>query len=352
LLRIFEKFTKVMRQKLAYGLIAVMLLGVVFTFLQKNQSKNPKKDPENTAKPQVVQVNVPTFSADSAFRFVQKQIDFGHRVPNTPGHKQCAAWFVQEFKRRGMSVIEQKFQAKHFLGETYNGINVIAQYKPDHPKRILIGAHWDSRFQADHDDKDQKKPIDGADDGASGVAVILEIARSLAENPVDIGVDFILFDAEDQGKDGEEGGEPTDETWCLGSQHWSKNLHKPGYMPFYAVLLDMVGAKGAQFPKEASSMQVAGATVDKIWRLGNKLGYGNYFVDAAGPGIVDDHLFVIRNARIPMIDIVHMQTNGEKIFGPYHHTHDDNIQVIDKNTLKAVGQTMTAFIYGVHNETI
>jgi glutaminyl-peptide cyclotransferase len=341
-----------MRQKLAYGLIAVMLLGVVFTFLQKNNGTGPSPTDHKPSKPKVDQVAVPDFVPDSAFLYVKKQLDFGFRVPNTVAHQKCAAWLVQEFKRRGLSVVEQKFQAKHYLGETYNGVNIIGQYKPEHPKRILIGAHWDSRFQADHDDKDQKKPIAGADDGASGVGVILELARALAEHPVDIGVDFILFDAEDQGKDGVEGEEPTDETWCLGSQHWSKNMHKPGYMPFYAVLLDMVGAKDAQFPKEGASMQVASQTVNKIWRLANSLGYGNYFIDVAGPGIIDDHLFVIRHARIPMIDVVHMKTSGEKIFGPHHHTHDDNLQVIDKNTLKAVGQTMSAFIYGVHNETI
>lgn len=340
-----------MRQKLAYGLIAVMLLGVIFTFLQNKQSTQHVAPPV-PAKPKPIQVAVPDFNADTAYYAIQKQISFGPRIPNTASHKKCAVWILNEFKRHGLTLTEQRFQAKHHTGETYNGLNIIAQYKPENPRRILIAAHWDSRYQADHDTKDQNKPIDGADDGGSGVGVILEMARLLAQNPVDIGVDFILFDAEDQGKDGVEGEEPTEETWCLGSQFWSKNMHKGGYMPYYAVLLDMVGAKGAQFPKEGSSMQVASQTVNKIWALAGALGYGNYFIDTPGPGIVDDHIFVIRNARIPMIDIVHMKTSGEKLFGPYHHTHDDNIKVIDKNTLKAVGQTMTAFVYGVYNETI
>ncbi len=336
---------KTKRPYKAYGLIAVLLLVAVFYVIQPFlNKKTPTQKPVELLKKAVPQLDVPDFNADSAFLFVQKQVDFGPRVPNSPAHKKCAAWFVQELKSRGMTVIEQNFKAQGYQGTTWNGVNIIGQYKPELNKRLLFAAHWDSRFQADKDTKDQNKPIDGADDGASGVAVLLEMARILAQSPVDVGVDLILFDVEDQGDDG---GEP--ETWCLGSQYWAKNLHKAGYFPYSAILLDMVGAKDARFYKEGISMQVAPQTVNNVWNLASSLGYGEYFIHEEKPGITDDHVFVIRGARIPMINIISMPNDSERMFGAYHHTHNDNISIIDKNVLKAVGQTITAVVYRTHN---
>lgn len=287
---------------------------------------------------------MPSFNSDSAYAFVQKQVAFGPRVPNTPAHKNCAAWFASEFKRYGLNVIEQPYKAVHYTGTTFNAVNIIAEYKPESPKRILIAAHWDSRFQADKDATNKTKPIDGADDGASGVGVLLEIARTLQAHPVDVGVDLLLFDVEDQGDDGGES-----ETWCLGSQYWSKNLHHPSYMPYSAILLDMVGGKDARFMKEGVSMQVAPQTVEKIWNLASSLGYGNYFNSNPRSGITDDHVFVVKNARIPMVDIISTPNEGDDPFPLHHHRHSDNMSAIDKNTLQAVGQTMTAFIYQTYN---
>lgn len=284
---------------------------------------------------------VPEFNADSAFAFVKKQTDFGPRVPNSAAHKKCAAMLASEFRRFGLQVIEQKFTATHYKGTEFNCVNIIAQYKPEAPKRILLAAHWDSRFMADKDTRDTLKPIDGADDGGSGVAVMLEIARQLKSMPPDIGVDLICFDAEDQGDDDGD----TPDTWCLGSQYWGKNVHRGGYQPYYAILLDMVGAKGARFQKEGVSMQVAPSVVDKVWALAASLGYSSYFVNSLGGGITDDHVYVARLARIPMIDIISTPNDGEHVFGDYHHKHADNLSVIDKNTLKAVGQTMSAVIW-------
>ncbi len=334
------------RSRLAYILIAALLISTIFVTIQpflpairRNDTQPPPPPP-----PAVKQVSVPSFNTDSAFLYVQKQVAFGPRVPNSPAHKKCAAWFVSEFKRHGLTVIEQPFKATHYEGTTFNAVNIIAQYRPELPKRILLAAHWDSRFQADKDDTNKSKPIDGADDGASGAGVLLEIARTLKASPVDVGVDLLLFDVEDQGNDG-----GASETWCLGSQYWSKNLHRPGYMPYSAVLLDMVGAKGARFMKEGISMQVAPQTVEKIWSLASSLGYGEYFNSSARPGITDDHLFVAQNAKIPMVDVISTPNEGEDPFGRHHHRHADNMSVIDKNTLKAVGQTMTAFVYQTYN---
>lgn len=330
---------------MAYGLIAVLLLFAVVYVLQPFLNKNPAPPaPIAIPKPNIPQIEVPDFNADSAYLFTKKQVDFGPRVPNTPAHQKCSAWLVKEFKRFGLTVIEQKVQGPYYKGGTFNGVNIIAQYKPELAKRVCIAAHWDSRNEADADTKDQNKPIDGADDGASGVGVLLELARTLHNHPVEVGVDLICFDLEDNGDDD---GAP--ETWCQGSQYWAKNLHRKGYMPYYAILLDMVGGKDARFYKEGVSRQVAPQTVDAVWNIASSLGYDGYFVNADRGGITDDHTFVIRGAQIPMIDIVSMPNDGEHPFPDHHHTHADNMSIIDKNVLKAVGQTMTATIYKIYN---
>lgn len=335
------------RPVLAYAMIAVLVLvAVVYVVKPFLGPKTTVKAPVKPSTPtqNIPEFPVPNFHADSAFLFVKKQVDFGPRVPNTPAHKKCGEWLVKEFKRFGFEVIEQKVSAPYYKGGYLNGVNIIAQYKPELVKRICIAAHWDSRNEAEKDTKDQNKPIDGADDGGSGVGVLLELARTLHQNPVDIGIDLICFDLEDNGDNG-----GANDTWCLGSQYWAKNLHRPGYMPYYAVLLDLVGAKGAKFYKEGISREVAPEFVNKVWDLANFLGYGEYFIHENRGGITDDHLFVIRHAGIPMIDIISLPNEGENPFGAHHHTHADNMEVIDKNVLKAVGQTMTALIYRTNN---
>ncbi len=340
-----QKKTK--RPLLAYILLALLLLVAVFYVIQPYLNQKPKVSaptPTATPRPNIPQIAVPDFSADSAFLFVKKQVDFGPRVPNTSAHQKCWAWLVKEFQRYGFVVIEQKVQAPYYKGGTLNGVNIIAQYKPEALKRVCIAAHWDSRNEADKDTKDINKPIDGADDGGSGIGILLELARTLKSHPVDIGVDLICFDLEDNGDD-----EGAAETWCLGSQYWAKNLHRPSYSPYYAILLDLVGAKGARFYKEAVSREVAPQTVEKVWGMAISLGFGEYFINENRSGVTDDHLFVIRGAQIPMIDIISMPNEGSHPFGDHHHTHADNINVIDKKVLKAVGQTMTAVIFETHN---
>jgi glutaminyl-peptide cyclotransferase len=334
-----------MRSKIAIIIIGLAVVAMLFRgfstctngiSIGKSDSKGPLK-PMPSPFPEG---NVPDFNADSAYTFVKKQVDFGPRVPNTSAHKKCAAWLVGKFKGYGLNVIEQRFTAPHYKGGTFDCVNIIAQYKPEAVRRILVMSHWDSRFMAENDTRDTLKPVDGADDGASGVAVLLEIARLTASLPPGVGVDLICIDGEDQGDNG-----GASETWCLGAQYWAKNLHRPNYMPFYAILLDMVGAKGARFLKEGGSMEIAPSTVDRIWNLAGSLNYSNYFINTTGPGITDDHVFVYRNARIPMLDIISMPNDGRHPFGDHHHKHSDNMDVIDRETLKAVGQVMAAVIW-------
>lgn len=319
------------------------MLALLFTIAACNSEPAPpppKPKPTKTVK-------VPRFESDSAFVKIEKQLAFGPRVPNTSAHDECRQWLVDQFKNYGAEVIEQKFTAKAYTGENLKGTNIIAQYKPELSKRVILAAHWDSRHisDADSNEANKKKAVPAADDGGSGVGVLLEIARNLNNTPIDMGVDLILFDAEDYG-DGENDN-PT--SWCLGSQHWARNIHRNNYKPKYGILLDMVGAKNARFTKEEVSRVFAPKVVEKVWRLAKNMGYANYFVDQESRGITDDHLFVNRIAKIPMIDIINRSTTTTSGFGHYWHTQEDNIEVIDKRTLRAVGQTMLAVIY---NESI
>ena len=310
------------------------------------------KPAEETAT--LVQIKIPGFTADSAYVFVEKQVAFGPRVPNTTAHQECKNWLVQKLEGFGAKVIEQNFEAKAYTGTVLKGVNIIGQFNPAAKKRIMLNAHWDSRHIADSKLSTERRnePILGADDGGSGVAVLLEVARQLQANPIDMGVDIIFFDAEDYGEHKEEAAATQEaemrsmETWCLGSQYWSKNLHVSGYKPKFGILLDMVGAQNARFPKEGFSMQIAPALVDKIWKLAKAMGYGNFFVDEQlSGGITDDHYFVARNTGIPIIDIIHVSNKDGQTFGDHWHTQNDNMNIIDKRTLKVVGQVVLAVVY-------
>ncbi len=231
---------------------------------------------------------------------------------------------------------------------------IIASFNTKVRKRILLAAHWDTRPYADKDITGRYEPIDGANDGASGVGTLLEIARILGTNEKpDIGIDIIFFDGEDYGEHEDVTDVPMKNGlvqiwWCLGSQYWADHPHVPKYSAYYGILLDMVGAKNARFYKEGGSMQFAPKVVDKVWTTARSLGYSNYFISTNSPGIMDDHIFVNRDAKIPMVDIVEFDPDSPSYyFGSYHHTNKDNMSIIDKQTLQAVGETV---LYTIYNE--
>lgn len=307
-------------------------------------------------------VKVPAFDSKNAFEMVKKQVEFGPRVPNSPGHAACKKWLVEKLEGYAVNVIQQDFSAEAYNGTILNGTNIIAQFNPKATSRICLAAHWDTRHIADSDlcNRECDKPIDGADDGGSGVGVLLEIARNLKESPINYGVDIVLFDAEDYGDENKDDDaekktqaqiEASMRTWALGSQYWSKNLHAPAYRPTHAILLDMVGAKNARFAKENISMQINPPLVNKVWNLAQSMGYDNYFKNEVGGSVTDDHYFVWQNARIAMIDIINMSDKKDQSFGDHWHTQDDNIDIIDPNTLQAVGQVMLAVLYRAENGT-
>lgn len=294
------------------------------------------------------EVNVPDFNADSAYYFVEKQVSFGPRVPNTKAHRQCGNFLVEKLKEYNAQIEEQTFEAEAFDGTQLNLRNIIGSYKPQQQKRILLAAHWDSRPFADKDTIDTDQPILGANDGGSGVAVLLEMARIFSVDTLpDVGIDIIFFDGEDYGEP-QDRKSSVDESgnrvwWCLGSQHWAQNKHKSNYSAYYGILLDMVGAENARFYREGVSMNNAPSVVSRVWDQAHQLGYQRYFVYDKGDEIIDDHIYVNYKANIPMIDII--QYDPATTFGSYHHTHADNMDIISKETLEAVGETLMHVIY-------
>lgn len=298
----------------------------------------------------LIQIEVPEFNADTAYYFIEQQVMFGPRIPNTQSHRNTGNYLVSQFKIFGATVVEQEFSATTFDNQQLQLKNIIASFHPNLSKRILLAAHWDTRPYADKDSQNKNAPFDGANDGASGVGVLLEIARALGKSDsLAIGVDIILFDGEDWGERDDDPNEKAlpndlDSWWCLGSQHWSKNKHKKNYSAAYGILLDMVGAKRSQFFREGVSMEYAPKIVDKVWSTAHQIGYSDYFVKQNAPAITDDHIYVNQVAKIPMIDIVHYQA-GIGYFGDYHHTQKDNLSIISKETLKAVGETLLHVIY-------
>ena len=295
----------------------------------------------------------PSFNADSAYAFTKAQCDFGSRDMNSRGHDLCGEWIVSKFKEYGCKVTTQTATLAGYDGTKLRSRNIMASINPEATTRILLCAHWDSRPWADNDpdSANWRKPILAANDAASGVAVMLELARIIRKSKDEkafnkqLGIDFVCFDAEDWGTPQWADVADNADSWALGAQYWSKNLPQ-GYEARYGILLDMVGGVGAKFYREGMSMQYAPEIVKKVWRAAREVGFGSYFPKEDGGVITDDHVPVNQFAKIPTIDIIPYYADCQQSsFGPTWHTLADNMENIDKNTLKAVGQTLVQVIY-------
>lgn len=296
----------------------------------------------------VAVAEVPHFDADSAYSFVKSQVDFGPRVPNTAAHKECAEWLADKLRSFGAETIVQNIEVTAFDGTVIKGYNIIGQYRPESRRRVIICSHWDSRPWADNDPDpaNHRKPVDAANDGASGVGVILEIARQMQQSLPEIGVDCILFDAEDWGPGSDWTGKERAEMWGLGTQYWARRFHVEGYNARFAVLLDMVGGQSPTFCREAYSVHYASNIVDKLWQAAANTGNGRFFSDKVSGYVTDDHLFINNIAKIPAVDVIPYYPDcAQSTFGPTWHTVSDDMDHIDKATLKAVGETMMYVIY-------
>ncbi len=300
---------------------------------------------------------IPEFCSDSAYYFCKKQCDFGPRPMNTPAHDSCTNWIAQEFRRHGCEVTLQKADIKAFDGTLLNATNIIASYSPkgkDPKERIMLCAHYDTRPWADNDpeEKNHHTPIIGANDGGSGIAVMLEVARILnMADSANVAVEFICFDAEDYGNpQWYEGESQRENPWALGSQYWAEQYaaDSNGKAIDYGILLDMVGGIGAKFYHEGLSLHFAKRYVQKLWSAASEAGYSSFFPSREGGFVTDDHQPINEIAQIPCIDIIaHYPDCEQSSFGPVWHTVADNMDNISKETLEAVGQTLIYYIYNI-----
>ena len=290
-------------------------------------------------------ISIPNFNSDSSYYFVKKQVDFGPRVISTKAWDECSKYLVDKLNSYNAFVKVQEAPIKTYDGKEHVLRNIIASFSVEKNNRIALFAHWDSRHIADHDSVNTKQPILGANDGGSGVGVLLEIARNLNNQSPNIGVDIILFDAEDYGQPENSQYPIMNESWCLGSQYWSKNPHIKNYYAKYGILLDMVGGENARFRYESTSAYYASDILKKVWDMAHKIGYSDYFIFKSSPQVMDDHYYINTVIGIPTIDIIEFDPSTKTNFNKHWHTHADNMNNVNRKTLKAVGQTVLNVIY-------
>jgi Zn-dependent M28 family amino/carboxypeptidase len=319
-------------------LIGFLILFATIIACKSNEDKVVEKKPK-------VKVEVPNFNSDSAYFFVEQQVNFGPRVISSKAWDNCSKYLTNKLESYNAKVIVQQAPITTYDQKNHTLRNIIGSYSPEKNNRIALFAHWDSRHVADYDTINTSKPILGANDGGSGVGVLLEIARNLNLKNPKIGVDIIFFDAEDYGQPENSKFPIMNDSWCLGSQHWSKNPHKQNYFAKYGILLDMVGGKNAEFWQESISSYYASNIIKKVWDIAHNIGYSNFFIYKNSPQIMDDHYYVNTIAGIPTIDIIEYDPFSKTNFNKHWHTHADNMDNVDRKTLKAVGQTVMKVIY-------
>lgn len=275
-------------------------------------------------------VPIPEFSGKEAFTYLVKQVDFGPRNPNSTGHQQCLLYLQHELSLYADTVQLENFNVPGYDGVLLHLTNIIASFNMKATKRVLLSAHWDTRPRADHQPGGPvDKPIPGADDGASGVAVLLELAKDFKESPPPVGVDIMLWDGEDYGRANEL------DYYCLGSKYWAAT--KPySYQPDFAVNLDMVGQKDLKLEKEGYSMEYARSIVNLIWNTAKEMGVSQ-FVDAVGDTIYDDQVS-LQNVGIKAVDIIDFDYK-------YWHTLEDTPDKCSPESLSAVGRVLLRVLY-------
>lgn len=326
------------------ALALILCISIMACTHNNNGGEQTKPEPKN--------VVVPAFDGQKAYDYVKHQTDFGPRVAGTAQHDSCGVWLAQVLRGFADTVYVQDFRTRLYTGKGIDGCNIIASFNPKAAKRIVLCSHWDSRPFADHDSDESHHatPIDGANDGASGVGVLLALSEVMHNNPINekLGIDIVLFDLEDYGPPQSESERYLDDNnyWALGSQYWSAQPHIAGYRANFGVLLDMVGAKNPNFTKEYFSQRYASFVGNKLWRIAHDLGYENYFTNASGDPVSDDHLPMNEVAGIPTFDIIDLRTDSSNgTFPEMWHTIADNIDCIDMNSLQMVGDVLTYLVY-------
>lgn len=271
------------------------------------------------------------FNGDKAFAYIQQQIAFGPRIPNTPAHEKTGDWILTQLRSTADTVIVTEFQHVTRKGDTLHLRNFLARFRPQVAERVLFLAHWDTRPRADQSANlgAQRMPVPGANDGASGVAVLLGVADALKAKAPASGVDLLFVDGEDYGNFAD-----SNEV-LIGSRYFAAH-QPPGYPPLYAVLFDMVGDKNLSIYYEGNSQAVAPEVVDRVWRTARDLGHGRIFLPGVKHTLIDDHVSLQR-AGVHAIDVVDFDY-------PYWHTTEDTIDKVAAASLQVVGDVAVALV--------
>lgn len=318
-----------MKTRLLFSLLASLLI----LSCEKRQAQ---PDPQPAPQEAELVTSVPKFNAAQAFAFLTTQTDFGPRNPGSKGHASCLKYFQEQMNRYADAVTTQNFTGKDHKGTQHQLTNVVSSFNLQATDRILLTAHWDTRPWADEDPNpaNRSKPILGANDGASGIAVLLEIARVLKQNPPPIGVDMVFFDGEDMGRSGD-----TD-SWCLGSRHFARTK-APGFNPRFAINIDMVGDRNLTIPREPYSEEYAPHVVNRIFSVAKALKIAA-FVDKAGRPTFDDHI-PLNEVKIPAVVLIDFDYPDES--NRYWHTMEDTPEKCSPESLEAVGTVLLHIIY-------
>ncbi|MGE5399778.1 MAG: M28 family peptidase [Ignavibacteriales bacterium] len=312
-----------------------------FGFISCNKKEeSPKPETPFSLKSQV---NAPQFSGKNVYQQVEKQLSFGPRNPGSAGHQQALYYLTNEMKKYADTIQLQNFNFTGYDNQELSLTNVIARFNPSAKHRIFFCAHWDTRPRGEHDKDPNKRnlPIPGANDGGSGVGVLLELARILKEHPVNYGIDLILLDGEDYGKEG------SLDYYFLGSKYFAAQ-NAADYKPAFGILLDLVGDKEAVFNKEGFSMLFAPDIVNMVWSIARKVN-ATAFNEGEGNRIEDDHV-PLNQAGITTIDIIDIDLVGADTpveRRNYWHSQKDNMENISESTLQQVGNVLTYLIYSL-----
>ena len=272
------------------------------------------------------------FDGATALEYVKTQLAFGPRIPGTEGHVRTGDWITQMMRERADTVIEQRWTHTTASGDSLPMRNVFARFRPDAAERILYVTHWDTRPVSDMADADRRSmPVPGANDGASGVALLIALGDLLRQAPPSVGVDFLFTDGEDYGSFG-----PPEVDVLIGSKYFAENLPSPGYRPLFGILWDMIGDRDLQIGKEGHSVDKAPDVVERVWRTAADLGYSQYFNPGSWGPITDDHLPLLEKG-IPIIDVIDIAYSA-------HHTPDDTIDKVSAESLKIIGDVAWALL--------
>jgi hypothetical protein len=276
----------------------------------------------------------PLFDGEAAMALVHRQVGFGPRVPGTPGHDAQRAWMLARLDSAGAAVAVDTFSHVTTGGDSLTLYNIGVRFRSDATRRILLLTHWDTRPTSDEADDSTARatPVPGANDGASGTAVLLELAAMMARTPPPLGVDLLFVDGEDYG--------PSVEDMFLGARRYAAHLDASD-RPVYGLLLDLVGDADPRFEVEELSAQAAPVVVRRVWQAAERLGYAQYFPNTVGARVIDDHVILI-DAGLPTANLI------DFVYGPsnrYWHTPEDTPENVSAFTLGMVGEVVAELVY-------